>query len=138
VARIVIEVIILCLFLWAAVSLSRRWSGQRRAQHPSSAVAAAPTEASWRATHVGTEKNQTEVVVVLQVPGGTDVWDRRICTVIENQDPDTTNGSTTRSKTPGPELNCLTACATHDNRVVAESPARQGRYRCGVHDGLTR
>ena len=48
----------------------------------------APTEASWRATHVGTENNQTEVLVVLQVPGGTDVWDRRIFTVIENQDPD--------------------------------------------------
>jgi hypothetical protein len=88
VARIVIEVIILCLFLWAAVSLSRRWSGQRRAQHPSPAIGTAPTEASWRATHVGTEKNQTEVLVVLQVPGETDVWDRRICTVIDNQDPD--------------------------------------------------
>jgi hypothetical protein len=88
VARIVIEVIIVCLFLWAAVWLSRRWSGQRSAQHPSPAIATAPTEALWRATHVGTANNQTEVLVVLQVPGGTDVWDRRICTVIDNQDPD--------------------------------------------------
>jgi len=38
--------------------------------------------------HIGNEKNQTEVLVVLQVPGGTDVWDRRICTVIENPDPE--------------------------------------------------
>ena len=87
-ARIVIEVIILCLFLWAVVWLSRRWSGLRRAQHQSPAIAPAPTDALWRATHVGNEKNQTEVLVVLQVPGGTNVWDRRICTVIENQDPD--------------------------------------------------
>ena len=72
-ARIVIEVIILCLFLWAAVSLSRRWSGLRRAQHQSPAIATAPTDALWRATHVGNEKNQTEVLVVLQIPGGTDV-----------------------------------------------------------------
>ena len=85
-ARIVMEVII--LFLWAVVWLSRRWSGLRRAQHPSPAIAAAPTEALWRAMHVGNENNQTEVLVVLQVPGGTNVWDRRICTVIENQDPD--------------------------------------------------
>ena len=87
-ARIVIEVVIICLFLWAVVSLSRRWSGLRRAQHPSPAIAQAPTEALWRAMHVGNEKNQTEVLVVLQVPDGTDVWDRRICTVIENQDPE--------------------------------------------------
>ena len=87
-ARIVIEVIILCLFLWAAVSLSRRWSGLRRAQYQSPAITTAPTDALWRATHVGNEKNQTEVFVVLQVQGGTHVWDRRICTVIENQDPD--------------------------------------------------
>ncbi len=88
-ARIVIEVIILCLILGALVSLSRRWSGQRGALHPSPAIATkAPTEALWRAMHIGNEKNQTEVLVVLQVPGGTDVWDRRICTVIENQDPE--------------------------------------------------
>lgn len=86
--RIVLEVIILCLFLWAVVWLSRRWNGLRRAQHPSSAIAAAPTDALWRAMHVGNENNQTEVLVILQVPGGTDVWDRRIFTVIENQDPD--------------------------------------------------
>jgi hypothetical protein len=88
VARIVIEVIILCLILWAVVSLSRRWNGLRAAQHPSPATATAPTEALWRAMHVGNEKNQTEVLVILQVPGGTDVWDRRICTLIDNQDPD--------------------------------------------------
>jgi hypothetical protein len=88
VARIVIEVIILCLILWAAVWLARRWSSLRGAQHPSPAIAAAPTEALWRAMHVGNENNQTEVLVILQVPGGTDVWDRRIFTVIENQDPD--------------------------------------------------
>ena len=87
--RIVIEAIILCLILVALVSLSRRWSGQRGAQQPSPAIAAeAPAEALWRARHVGNEKNQTEVLVVLQVPGGTDVWDRRICALIENQDPD--------------------------------------------------
>jgi len=88
VIRIVLEVIILCLFLWAVVSLSRRWDGLGRAQHPSPAIAAAPTEALWRAMHVGNENNQTEVLVILQVPGGTDVWDRRILSVIENQDPD--------------------------------------------------
>jgi hypothetical protein len=88
VARIVIEIVILCLILGALVSVSRRWSGQREAQHLSPAIANAPTEALWRAVHVGNEKNQTEVLVVLQVPGGTDVWDRRICTVIENQDPE--------------------------------------------------
>jgi hypothetical protein len=88
VARIIIEVIILCLILGAVVSLSLRWSGQRGAQHPSPAIANAPTEALWRATHVGNEKNQTEVLVVLQVPGGTDVWDRRTCAVIDNQDPE--------------------------------------------------
>ena len=87
-ARIVIEVIILFLILGALVSLARLWSGQRGAQHPSPAIATAPTETLWRAMHVGNEKNQTEVLVVLQVPGGTDVWDRRICTVIENQDPE--------------------------------------------------
>ena len=88
-ARIVIEAIILCLILAAFVTLARRWSGQRGGKHPSPAIAAeAPTEASWRARHVGNEKNQTEVLVVLQVPGGTDAWDRRICAVIENQDPD--------------------------------------------------
>ena len=86
--RIVFEVIILCLFLWAVVWLSRRWNGLRRAQYASSAIAAAPTDALWRAMHVGNENNQTEVLVILQVPGGTDVWDRRIFTVIENQDPD--------------------------------------------------
>ncbi len=87
-ARIVIEVIILCLILGAVASLSRRWSGQRGSRHPSPAIANAPTEALWRAMHVGNEKNQTEVLVVLQVPGGTDVWDQRTCTVIENQDPE--------------------------------------------------
>ena len=86
--RIVFEVIILCLFLWAIIWLSRRQSGLRRAQYPSSAIAAAPTDALWRAMQVGNENNQTEVLVILQVPGGTDVWDRRIFTVIENQDPD--------------------------------------------------
>jgi hypothetical protein len=89
VARIVIEAIVLCLILAALFSFSRRWSGQRGVQHRSPAIAAeAPAEALWRARHVGNENNQTEVHVVLQVPGGTDVWDRRICAVIENQDPD--------------------------------------------------
>jgi hypothetical protein len=88
VARFVIEVIILCLIVGALVSVSRRWNGQRAALHPSPAIAVTvPPEALWRAMHVGNEKNQTEVLVVLQVPGGTDVWDRRICKVIENQDP---------------------------------------------------
>jgi hypothetical protein len=68
--------------------LARRWSGLRGAHHPSPAIAAAPTEALWRAMHVGNENNQTEVLVVLQVSGETDAWDRRTCTVIDNQDPD--------------------------------------------------
>ena len=88
-ARIVIEVIVLCLILGALVALTRVWIGQRRALYPSAPMAAtAPPEALWRAMHVGNEKNETEVLVVLQVPGGTDVWDRRTCTVIENQDPE--------------------------------------------------
>jgi hypothetical protein len=88
VARIVIEVITLCLILGALVALSRSLSGRRGAQHPSPAIANAPTEALWRAMHVGNEKDQTEVLVVLQVPGGIHVWDRRTCTVIENLDPE--------------------------------------------------
>ena len=86
--RIVVEFILLCLIVAAVVSVSSRMIGRREAQDPSRSIAQAPPEALWRAMHVGNEKNQTEVLVVLQVPGGTDVWDRRICTVIENQDPD--------------------------------------------------
>ncbi len=85
--RIVVEFVILCLIVGAVVSVSSRWIGQRGAR-PSPAIAQAPPDALWRAMHVGNEKNQTEVLVVLQMPGGTDVWDRRICTVIENQDPE--------------------------------------------------
>jgi hypothetical protein len=88
VARILIELIVLCLIVAAVVSLSRLWTGQRRARYPSPAITNAPAAALWRAMHVGNEKNQTEVLVVLQVPGGTDVWDRRSCAVIENHDPD--------------------------------------------------
>jgi hypothetical protein len=89
VARIAIEVILLGLILGALVFLARLWDGQRQARHPPRPIAAqAPPEALWRAMHVGTENNQTEVLVALQVPGGTDVWDRRICAVIENQDPE--------------------------------------------------
>ena len=84
--RIVVEVILLCLIVIALLSLARRWTALRGVTHPS--LAAAPPEASWRAMHVGNEKNQTEVLVVLQVPGGADIWDRRTCAIIDNQDPE--------------------------------------------------
>ena len=85
--RVVIELVVLCLIVGAAVSLFRLWNGQRRTLRPSAATASEiPPEGLWRATHVGNERNQTEVLVVLQVPGSTRVWDRRICAVIDNQD----------------------------------------------------
>lgn len=87
VVRIVIEIIILCLIVGALVGLSRLWSGKRGVQHQSRA-ATVPPEATWRAIHVGNENNQTEVLVVLQVPGKPDLWDRRTCAVIDNQDPE--------------------------------------------------
>ena len=88
-ARIIVEVTLLCLIVIALISLARRWTALRGVLHPSLAAAAqAPPAALWRALHVGNEKNQTEVLVVLQVPGGAEVWDRRICAIIDNQDPD--------------------------------------------------
>jgi hypothetical protein len=89
VVRILVEVILLGLIVVALASLARRWTALHRVVNPSLATAAqAPPEALWRAIHVGNEQNQTEVLVVLQVPGGADVWDRRICAVIDNQDLD--------------------------------------------------
>ena len=86
-ARIIVEVILLGLIVIALFSLARRWTGFRDVLRPALAAAAqAPPEASWRALHVGNEKNQTEVLVVLQVPGGAAVWDRRTCAIIDNQD----------------------------------------------------
>jgi hypothetical protein len=38
--------------------------------------------------HFGNERNQTEVLVVLTVPDHHDVWDRRVCAVLDNQDPE--------------------------------------------------
>jgi WhiB family redox-sensing transcriptional regulator len=45
---------------------------EHRGRHPSPAIARAPTEALWRAMLVGTKNDQTDVLVVLRVPGGTD------------------------------------------------------------------
>lgn len=87
-ARIIVEFILLCLIVMALFLLVRRLPALRGAPHPSLTAAAAPPEALWRALHAGNDKNQTEVLVVLQVPGGAEIWDRRTCAVIDNQDPD--------------------------------------------------
>ena len=87
-ARLIVELILLSLIVIGLFALARRLPALRDAAHPSLTAAAAPPEALWRALHVGNEKNQTEVVVVLQVSGAVEIWDRRTCAVIDNQDPD--------------------------------------------------
>ena len=88
-ARLIVELILLSLIVIGLFALARRLPALRGAPNPSlTAAAAAPPEALWRALHAGNEKNQTEVLVVLQVPSGVEIWDRRTCAVIDNQDPD--------------------------------------------------
>jgi hypothetical protein len=43
--------------------------------------------------HAGNQKNQTEVLALSQVPGGTDVWDRPPARSSSIKIPTTTSGS---------------------------------------------
>ena len=86
--RIVFELVVLACIAGGVLYLARQVVVRRRPGSGSRALAEPPAEATWRATHHGTPDEQTEVQIILVVPGTKDVWDRRTCAVIANRDPD--------------------------------------------------
>ena len=87
--RIVFELFVLLLIIGGALYVARLWDNQRRAvgTGPSRALPA-PPDATWHASHHGTADDRTEVLVELRSAASAQVFDRRTCTVIANQDPD--------------------------------------------------
>ncbi|MEO6702914.1 MAG: hypothetical protein ABI140_18805 [Jatrophihabitantaceae bacterium] len=87
--RIVAELVVLLLIVAGLLYLARQWD---RHQSVGSVLAPqalqAPADASWQAAHYGTAQDETEIVVVLRSPASRQVWDRRTCGLIANQDPD--------------------------------------------------
>jgi hypothetical protein len=87
VIRIVVELGVLVGIVAAVLYLARQWDNRRRSVIGSSALVEPPADAVWRATHHGNARDQTEVQIILR-GAANEVWDRRTCAVIENQDPD--------------------------------------------------
>lgn len=87
--RIVFELFVLLLIVGAVLYLARLWDTQRRPVNPVALrTLPTPPEATWHATHHGTADDRTEVLVELRSAQPGQVFDRRTCTVIANQDPD--------------------------------------------------
>jgi hypothetical protein len=86
--RIVLELVILVLIVGGLLYFARQWDAQRRAAGPSALPLQAPPDATWQVRHVGNDRDQTEILLVLRDHDTNRVWDRRSFTAIENQDPD--------------------------------------------------
>jgi hypothetical protein len=88
--RIVFELVVLAAIAVAILTFARQWDDQRRLRgsgNTGNAALAVPADAVWAAMNQGTSDGQTEIVVVLRSPGSTTAWDRRVCDVIPNRDP---------------------------------------------------
>jgi hypothetical protein len=85
--RIVFELVVLACIAAGILYLARQWD-QRRTVTGTPAALDAPAGSRWRAIHIGTADERTEVQIVLRGGDRDQIWDRRTCAVISNLDPD--------------------------------------------------
>lgn len=86
--RIVLELIVLAAIVGGLLYFARQWDSQRRSISPGAVPLQAPPDSTWQVRHIGTENDQTEILLVLRDHDTNRVWDRRSFTVIDNKDTD--------------------------------------------------
>jgi hypothetical protein len=86
--RIVLEFVVLVCIIGGLLYFARQWKSHRWSLNPSALPLQAPPDSIWQVRHVGTDDDQTKIVLVLRDHDTNRVWDRRSFALIDNQDPD--------------------------------------------------
>jgi hypothetical protein len=88
VPEFVFDVVVLALILGALLYFARQLQGRRSSLDATVLPLQAPPDAAWQVRHLGTDDDQTEILLVLRDHDTNRVWDRRSFMKIDNQDPD--------------------------------------------------